>query len=92
MLWLLGSVTDDERKGIADYFSPTFAVDSKSSGGDGSLGGSSISTVSSMTDKIATAEAFQSETQTLQDVSDAFAALAGESAHAEQLLKHVNIS
>lgn len=91
MLWLLGSVTDDERKGIADYFSPTFAVDSQSSGGDGALGGSSISTVSSITDKIATAEAYQAESQALQDVSDAFAALAGESAHAEQLLKHVNI-
>jgi len=91
MLWLLGSVSDDERKGIADYFSPTFAIDRQSSGGDGALGGTSISTVSSVTDKIATAEAFQSESQALQDVSDAFAALAGESAHAEQLLKHVNI-
>lgn len=91
MLWLLGSVSDDERKGIADYFSPTFAVDSQSSGGDGALGGSSISTVSSLTDEIATAEAYQSESQALQDVLDTFAALSGESAQAEQLLKHVKI-
>ncbi|CUX83494.1 MAG: flagellar motor rotation protein MotB [Roseibaca calidilacus] len=91
MLWLLGSVTDDERKGIADYFSPTFAVDSQSSGGDGALGGSSISTIASLTDEIATAEAYQAESQALQDVADRFAALAGESAQAEQLLKHVNI-
>ena len=77
MLWLLGSVTDDERKGIADYFSPTFAVDSQSSGGDGALGGSSISTIASLTDEIATAEAYQAESQALQDVADRFAALAG---------------
>lgn len=91
MLWLLGSVSEDERKGIADYFSPTFAIDSQSSGGDGPLGGHSISTVSSVTDKIATAEAFQAETLALQDVADALNALAGESAFAEQLLEHVNI-
>jgi len=91
MLWLLGSVTDDERKGIADYFSPTFSVDSQSSGGDGALGGSSISTLSSITDEIATAEAYQTESQALQDVADTFTALAGEAAYAEQLLKHVNI-
>lgn len=91
MLWLLGSVSDDERKGIADYFSPTFAIESQSSGGDGALGGSSISTVSSITDEIATAEAYQAETLALQEVSEQFAALAGESAYAEQLLQHVNI-
>lgn len=91
MLWLLGSVTEDERKGIADYFSPTFAVDSLSSGGDGAFGGSSISQITSITDSVATAEAFQAETEKLQDVASKFAALSGESAIAEQLLQHVNL-
>jgi len=91
MLWLLGSVSEDERKGIADYFTPTFAIDSVSSGGDGAFGGKSISTVTSVTDQVATAEAFQAETDRLQDVAEEFAALAGESALAEQILQHVNI-
>ncbi|MBN2759442.1 MAG: chemotaxis protein MotB [Rhodobacteraceae bacterium] len=91
MLWLLGSVSEDERKGIADYFTPTFAIDSASSGGDGAFGGTSISTVTSVTDQVATAEAYQTEAESLQDVADQFAALAGESAFAEQLLQHVNI-
>lgn len=91
MLWLLGSVSDDERKGIADYFTPTFAIDSRTSGGDGAFGGSSLSTVSSLTDEVATAEAFQAEAEALQDVAEQFAALAGESVFAEQLLPHVNI-
>lgn len=91
MLWLLGSVSEDERKGIADYFTPTFAIDSMSSGGDGAFGGQSISTVTSVTDQVATAEAFQAETDRMQDVAKEFAALAGESALAEQILQHVNI-
>lgn len=91
MLWLLGSVSEDERKGIADYFTPTFSLDSSSSGSDSAFGGASLSTVTSVTDEVATAEAFQAETTELQDVADQFAALAGESAFAEQLLQHVNI-
>lgn len=91
MLWLLGSVTDDERKGIADYFAPTFEINSETSGGDGAFGGSSFSTMTSLTDEIATAEEFQAETEKLQDVADEFAALSGESAVAEQVLQHVNI-
>jgi chemotaxis protein MotB len=91
MLWLLGSVSEDERKGIADYFTPTFEIASDTSGGDGAFGGASLSTVTSMTDEVATAEAFQAETESLQDVAEQFAALAGESVFAEQLLAHVNI-
>lgn len=91
MLWLLGSVSEDERKGIADYFTPTFAVDSRTSGGDGAFGGSSISTVTSITDEIATAEAFDMETAAMEKLAEEFSALAGESAVAEQVLRHVNI-
>ena len=91
MLWLLGSVSDDQRKGIADYFSPTLSVDSNSAGGDGVLGGRSLSPVDSVSDDIATREAFAAETRALQDVADAFEALAGQSARAEAMLQHVNI-
>lgn len=43
LLWLLGSTTEKQRKGLADYFSPTLVKMSQDSGGaNGLLGGSSI--------------------------------------------------
>ncbi|MCC5984424.1 MAG: chemotaxis protein MotB [Rhodobacteraceae bacterium] len=42
MLWLLGSTTDDQRKGLADYFSPTVPVHRVSGGGDGLDGGDTV--------------------------------------------------
>jgi chemotaxis protein MotB len=43
MLWLLGATTEDQRKGIADYFTPTLVkLKQQSAGSNGVLGGSSI--------------------------------------------------
>jgi chemotaxis protein MotB len=43
LLWIVGATTEKQRKGIADYFSPTLVkVSSKSSGSDGLLQGRSI--------------------------------------------------
>ena len=42
LMWLLNATTEKQRKGIADYFSPTIAVNRVSGGGDGSFGGSSV--------------------------------------------------
>ena len=42
LMWLLNATTDKQRKGLADYFSPTVAVSRSSGGGDGALGGRSI--------------------------------------------------
>jgi chemotaxis protein MotB len=91
MLWLLGSVTEDKRKGIADYFSPTFSLQSQSSGGDGVLGGTSFSVVESLTDVIATKERFDAETRLLQEVKAALEAFSGQTTQRELLLQHVNI-
>jgi chemotaxis protein MotB len=44
LMWLLNATTEKQRKGIADYFSPTIAVNRVSGGGNGSLGGSSVFT------------------------------------------------
>ncbi|WP_209426374.1 flagellar motor protein MotB [Pararhodobacter sp. SW119] len=38
MLWLLGTTTEDQRKGLADYFTPSTAVSSTSGGGDSMFG------------------------------------------------------
>lgn len=42
LMWLLNATTETQRKGIADYFSPTIPISRVSGGGDGSFGGDSI--------------------------------------------------
>lgn len=66
MLWLLGSVEDDKRKGVADYFSDTFAVQSHSSGSEGIMGGAALSVVTSVTDEIATREKYRADVEALE--------------------------
>ena len=42
LMWLLNATTEKQRKGIADYFHPTIAVNRISGGGEGSFGGESV--------------------------------------------------
>jgi chemotaxis protein MotB len=91
MLWLLGSVSEDQRKGIADYFSPTLSIQSHSAGSNGMLGGQSISVVESITDRVATQAEFEAEARLLEEVSEALQALAGHSIENELALEHVLI-
>ncbi|WP_299681191.1 flagellar motor protein MotB [uncultured Roseobacter sp.] len=42
MMWLLNATTEQQRQGLADYFSPTIPVNRVSGGGDGAFGGESI--------------------------------------------------
>ncbi|MEM6891050.1 MAG: flagellar motor protein MotB [Pseudomonadota bacterium] len=42
MMWLLNATTEQQRQGLADYFSPTVPLNRVSGGGDGAFGGSSI--------------------------------------------------
>lgn len=44
LMWLLNATTEKQRKGIADYFSPTIPLSRVSGGGDGSFGGDSVFT------------------------------------------------
>lgn len=48
LMWLLNATTETQRKGLADYFSPTIAVARVSGGGDGAFGGESLFTDSTM--------------------------------------------
>ena len=50
LLWLLNATTEDQRKGIADYFTPATASTSKSGAG-GVLGGQSVSAPGAMTSR-----------------------------------------
>jgi chemotaxis protein MotB len=42
LMWLLNATTEDQRKGIADYFNPTIPIFRVSGGGDGATRGESI--------------------------------------------------
>ena len=42
LMWLLNATTEQQRKGLADYFSPTIAVSRVSGGGAGMFGGESL--------------------------------------------------
>ena len=42
LMWLLNATTEQQRKGIADYFSPTIPINRVSGGGTGAFGGDSI--------------------------------------------------
>ena len=42
LMWLLNATTEVQRKGIADYFSPTIPINRISGGGDGMFGGTNI--------------------------------------------------
>lgn len=42
LMWLLNATTEKQRKGIADYFSPTIPLSRVSGGGDGNFGGDSV--------------------------------------------------
>jgi chemotaxis protein MotB len=42
LMWLLNATTEQQRKGIADYFSPTIPINRISGGGDGMFGGDNI--------------------------------------------------
>lgn len=42
LMWLLNATTEKQRKGLADYFSPTIPVSPVSGGGDGAFGGENM--------------------------------------------------
>jgi chemotaxis protein MotB len=42
LMWLLNATTEQQRKGISDYFSPTIPIVRVSGGGDGAFSGESI--------------------------------------------------
>ena len=42
LMWLLNATTEKQRKGIADYFTPTISINRISGGGTGEFGGESV--------------------------------------------------
>ena len=81
LMWLLNATTEEQRKGLADYFDPTVPISPVSGGGDGVLSGDSVFAADSLarsarggTDGEAAAEALALVT----DARDALASLIEE--------------
>ena len=44
LMWLLNATTEQQRKGLADYFAPNIAINRVSAGGSGAFGGNNVFT------------------------------------------------
>ena len=51
LMWLLNATTEDQRKGLSDYFAPMIPVARDSGGGDGMFGGDSMLSEMTMTEQ-----------------------------------------
>lgn len=91
MLWLLGTVEDDKRKGVADYFSATFAVQTDSAGSDGVFGGKALSLVDSITDDVATREKSRVNLEQLERVVESLEARFAADDFLGEAFEHVAI-
>lgn len=97
LMWLLNATTDNQRKGLADYFSPTIALSRASGGGDGALGGRSMSADASRIQMgrggITDSEANGSteEDGKLEALEAAILGKGGDSLVDEDMLRHVTI-
>lgn len=104
LMWLLNATTEEQRKGLADYFSPSIPVHKTSGGGDGPFGGDSVMSEMNMSQNGtgATSErpssqnksrgqtgTLNKEEEELQNVEQALLGMSGESDVADALLKHV---
>lgn len=99
LLWLLNATTEQQRKGLSDYFTPTIAINRVSGGGDGSFGGDSVFTeetlaqsgtggIPEVAPEMDEAEV-QAETEALQALEEMLTGRAGESMVSEQAARHI---
>ncbi|WP_179378521.1 flagellar motor protein MotB [Jannaschia marina] len=97
LMWLLNATTDKQRRGLADYFSPTVTISATSGGGDGALGGTSMSADASRVQSgrggVAPTDANGSteEDRALEALEAAILGKGGESLVEEEVLRHVSI-
>jgi chemotaxis protein MotB len=105
LMWLLNATTEQQRKGLADYFSPTIAVARISGGGDGLFSGSSMINNETMLQNGAeqpggipidgspemaqAAQARAAEVAALQDIEAQLLGIGGESLVQQEALRHV---
>jgi chemotaxis protein MotB len=105
LMWLLNATTEQQKKGIADYFAPMIPMSRVSGGSDGMFGGDSpVSVDQQATDGSAAgtgtpdlmqgpanaaAAAEAAEVAALRDIEEVLLGRGGESTISEQALRHV---
>ena len=96
LMWLLSSASEQQKLGIADYFSPTIPFADTAPGGKGALNGESLQTKDTAaqmgTGGIADMDGGLSaavDTQALRDLESALMGMGGESFLTENAMRHV---
>ncbi len=105
LMWLLNATTEQQRKGIADYFSPTVPIARISGGGDGMFGGTDMFSRDTMaqsgtggvgqldgsvaSDDSAAAQERAAEVAALRDLEETLLGQGGEAMVSDQALRHV---
>ncbi len=96
LMWLLNATTEQQKKGLADYFAPTIPLSRTSGGDDGMFGGDSPSSIESMvaegtltTTPGENAEEVAAELTALEGLEEELLGRGGESAQIDALLQHV---
>lgn len=92
LMWLLNATTEEQRKGIADYFNPNIPIAAVSGGGADALAGDSIFTDDKMAQKGIGATQDNTDTPSQRKLEDKAAALSVAIAQDDaQLSEHVNV-
>jgi len=101
LMWLMNATTEKQRKGIADYFSPTIPVNRVSGGGDGSFGGDSVFTEDTLAQNgtggmpkthappTATAIPGTDDAEKLQELENMLLGRGGESMVSDDVQRHI---
>ncbi|KPQ05794.1 MAG: chemotaxis protein MotB [Rhodobacteraceae bacterium HLUCCA12] len=94
MMWLLGATTETQRRGLADYFTPSIPINRSSSGGSGMFGGNDIHSADDLgpeTNQGNTMDASEdrSEADSFEAIEDRLQGLGAESATMTEALRHV---
>jgi chemotaxis protein MotB len=102
LMWLLNATTEQQRKGIADYFSPTIPVNRISGGGEGMFGGDNIMSDDVLAENgtgqdmsvpfdgdLQGAMEAAAEVAALQDIEAQLLGIGGESLVEQEALRHV---
>ena len=102
LMWLLNATTEKQRKGIADYFSPTIPLNRISGGGDGSLGGDSVFTEDTLAQNgigassrhtappmVGSPGAITAQERELRGIEEMLLGAGGESMAMQNALRHV---
>lgn len=81
LMWLLNATTEQQRKGLADYFAPTIPINRVSGGGAGAFGGDSMLTEDTLAQNGTGISQPSNGTEPLRSESD----IAGDTAAAAQV-------